>query len=186
MKTQQTLLFKALQLFDHRLKENNLSCRLVLCGAFAIQLHGYDRGQFTYDIDSVLPFESEGIKEIIKKIGDDLGLGDSWLNDQAATVALPEGSLDRMIKLNSFEQIEAFILSRIDLIKMKVCAFAIRRDQTNKDWEDLVILHPSKEEIEEGIDFLIRTSPPPTNALPRILQEFEQTIQDIRSLYGKN
>lgn len=74
-------------------------------------------------------------------------------------------------------------MSRADLIKMKASAFSIRRDQTNKDWEDLVLLDPTTEEIHEAILFLKESnSTPPENASTKILDEFEETIRELKKI----
>ncbi len=73
-------------------------------------------------------------------------------------------------------------MSRVDLIKMKASAFSIRLDHTNKDWEDLILLEPSKEEIENAIDFIKEESSPPMNSLIQILNDFEETLYDLRKI----
>lgn len=65
---------------------------------------------------------------------------------------------------------------------MKVSAFSIRRDHTNKDWEDLLLLNPSKAEINDAIDFVKGINSPPTGATQKILKEFEETIRDLKSI----
>lgn len=114
--------------------------------------------------DSVMEIDSEEIKKVISVIGLKFGLGPSWLNDQASTVTIPEGALQRAVPIEQWNAIKASIICRLDLIKMKASAFSIRRDQTNKDWEDLLILEPTKLEIKEAIQFIRKINSPPSGA----------------------
>ena len=123
-------------------------------------------------------------------------LTQNWLNDQAATVSLPKGILARASPIQKWKSIKASTVSRNDLIKMKASAFSIRRDQTNKDWEDLVLLKPTPEEIAEAIMlmqptaaeineailFIKESNFPPLDASKQILNEFEESLRDLRKI----
>lgn len=65
---------------------------------------------------------------------------------------------------------------------MKASAFSIRRDQTNKDWEDLILLQPTTEEIDDAINFLKESNSPPPNASRKMLAEFEETLHDLKKI----
>lgn len=84
--------------------------------------------------------------------------------------------------MNRWKSIKASLISREDLIKMKVSAFSIRRDHTNKDWEDLILLLPTKAEIESAIEFINESNSPEKNASAKILNEFEETLNDLRKI----
>ena len=73
-------------------------------------------------------------------------------------------------------------MSREDLIKMKASTFSIRRDQTNKDWEDLLLLKSTKKEIEEAIAFIKEVNSPPKNATKQILNDFQETLHDLKKV----
>ncbi|MBK9324458.1 MAG: hypothetical protein IPM97_16165 [Bdellovibrionaceae bacterium] len=172
----------ALNQLDEELTKRQLNLEIVICGAYALQLSGYSRLEHTLDVDSAIQLHSVEIKKIIESIGQKLDLGPFWLNDQASTVNLPEGLLSRTKPVGSWKSIKASLVSRLDLIKMKASAFSIRRDHTNKDWEDLVLLKPTDDELQAAILFLRGSNSPPKNASKRILIEFEETIRDLKKL----
>ena len=65
---------------------------------------------------------------------------------------------------------------------MKASTFSIRRDQTNKDWEDLLLLKSTKKEIEEAIAFIKEVNSPPKNATKQILNDFQETLHDLKKV----
>jgi hypothetical protein len=101
--------------------------------------YGFTRNLQTIDIDTLKPIESSKVLLAIESVRKKLGLGPRWLNDQASTVSIPEGTFKRSKPLSKWKTINAFLIDRIDLIKMKASAFSIRREQTIKDWEDLSV-----------------------------------------------
>lgn len=151
----------ALTQLDQELTQRNLKIEIVICGAYAIHLLGYTRSEHTLDVDSITELNSNEVKQIVDAIGSKLGLGPHWLNDQASTVSLPAGVLYRATPIKRWKSIKASLVDRIDLIKMKASAFSIRRDQTNKDWEDLVLLKPTSKEIDDAINFIKESNSPP-------------------------
>lgn len=175
-------LLLALDELDKHLSSKTLSLEIVICGAFAIQLHGFTRGLFTYDIDTIKKINSAELLAAIAAIGDQLGLGPYWLNDQASTVSVPDGIFERAKPIGEWKSIHALLIDRADLIKMKASAFSIRREETVKDWEDLVLMKPTKQEIQSAISFLKETNAPPSGASRQIVREFEETINDLKKL----
>ena len=175
-------LFKALDELDICLKEKFLQVDIFICGAFAIQLLGYTRALHTQDVDTLKEIDSEDILSTIKEVGEKLGLGPRWLNDQASTVSLPDGIFRRAKPLTHWSAIKAHLIDRSDLIKLKASAFSIRRDLTSKDWEDLVLLDPSRSEIEAAILFVAEVSSPPPGATKKSLEDFEETIDELRKI----
>ena len=65
---------------------------------------------------------------------------------------------------------------------MKDSAFSILRDHTNKDWEDLVLLKPTQQEIESAIEFIKEVNSPIKNVSTKILKEFEETLNELRKI----
>ncbi len=175
-------LIRALNELDDLLSSLSLQLKIVICGAYAIQLHGFTRNLYTQDIDSLTRLDSPMILEAIQQIGKKLGLGSRWLNDQASTVSIPDGTLERAKPLDRWKAIQASLIDRSDLVKMKVSAFSIRREETTKDWEDLELLKPTKQELDAAIDFLRLTNSPPPNASRKLKYEFEETINDLKKL----
>ena len=176
------LLASALTQLDEELTKRNLNIQIVICGAYALHLFGYSRTEHTLDVDSITQLESVEVRHLIEEIGLKLGLGPNWLNDQASTVSLPKGILLRAKPIERWKSINASLVSRVDLIKMKASAFSIRRDYTNKDWEDLLLLKPTQTEIEEAIAFIKETNAPSLNSSKQILNEFEETLHDLRKI----
>lgn len=172
----------ALNQLDEELTKRQMILEVVICGAYALQLSGYTRAESTFDVDSITQLRSDEVKKIIEEIGQKLNLGPFWLNDQAATVSLPEGILSRATPIKNWKSIKASVVNRSDLIKMKASAFSIRRDQTNKDWEDLVLLKPTNDEIEDAVLFIRASNSPPKGASKKNLLEFEETIHDLKKL----
>ncbi len=176
------VLATALTHLDEELTNKNLILEIVICGAYALHLLGYSRSEHTLDVDSIKQLQSNDVKLIIENIGHNLGIGPHWLNDQAATVSLPKGVFSRATPIGQWKSIKASLVCREDLIKMKASAFSIRRDYTNKDWEDLVLLRPTDQEIEDAIEFIKETNAPSGVLTAKFLIEFEETISDLKKL----
>jgi hypothetical protein len=176
------ILDAALAQLDQELTKRNLSMEIVIYGAYAIRLLGYSRVEHTLDVDSITELVSSEVKQIIEVVGQRLGLGPHWLNDQASTVSLPSGVLSRATQIKHWKSIKASIVSRADLIKMKASAFSIRRDLTNKDWEDLVLLRPTSKEMDNAIRFVKDSNSPPPNSSKKILADFEETLHDLKKI----
>jgi hypothetical protein len=172
----------ALNELDKLLTARSLKIEIAICGAYAIQLHGITRGLHTLDVDSLLHIDNANIIAIIAKVGENLGLGPKWLNDQASTVSLPDGIFDRLTPIKKWSAIQASLISRKDLIIMKASAFSIRREHTSKDWEDLLLLSPTPAEIESAIEFIKQKNSPPANSSKIIKLQFEETLSDLKKL----
>lgn len=176
------ILDQALDELDLQLTQKALKLQIVICGAYAIQLHGFSRHLHTLDVDSIAELNSPLILELIQSVGKKLGIGPSWLNDQASTVTLPPGIFERSQPLQRWKSIQASLISRSDLICMKASAFSIRREVTNKDWEDLELLQPTQSEMNAAIEFLNQTVSPPPGSSPKIKKEFQETLNDLKKL----
>jgi hypothetical protein len=173
---------EALNKLDELLKARSLKIEIVICGAYSIQLHGFLRSLHTQDVDSLKPINSANVLKAIEEVGLSLGLGPRWLNDQASTVSIPMGAVARAKEMNKWTAIKASLIDRVDLIKMKVSAFSIRRGETNKDWEDLILLAPTSAEIDAAIEFIKEKNAPPVRSAKKFKDEFEETINDLKKL----
>lgn len=142
----------ALNELDKILTARSLKIEIVICGAYAIQLY------------------------------EKIGLGPKWLNDQASTVSIPNGTFERLTPLTKWSSIKASVVDRKDLIKMKASAYSIRREYTTKDWEDLQLLVPTAEEVKGAIAFIKQKNSPPANSHKNIKDEFEETLNDLKKL----
>lgn len=180
------VLTTALDELDKVLTQQGLTVEIVICGAYAVYLHKAHKSVFTHDVDSLKPLESQKIFHLIEQVGSNLGLGSKWLNDQASTITIPDGTLERAKPLKKWQSINASLIDRGDLIKMKAAAFSIRREQTIKDWEDLEALLPSENEILAAIEFLKKSFSPPDGSSTKIKNEFKETLDDLEKLIKKN
>jgi hypothetical protein len=178
-------LTSALDNLDLILSRESLSLEIVICGAYALHLHGISRNIFTQDVDSLKKLAPQKVHQLIEQVGTSFGLGPQWLNDYASTVTLPEGIFERTTPLHRWKAIHASLVDRSDLIKMKAAAFSIRREYTIKDWEDLEALKPTKDEINSAIEFLQKSFAPPSGSSKIIKDEFKETINDLKKLVEK-
>ncbi len=182
--TKQQLL-DALNDLDQRLTQKGRSLDIFICGAMAIQLLGLARIEPTNDADSLKPIGDSEILEMIAAVGESHGLPKNWLNDQAASVDVPDGSFERAKPFGNWKSIRAVVMDRADLIKMKAVAFASRRDETMKDWDDLDLLKPSVGEVEAAIEHLRKVASPPKGATKKMIEEFHESVEDLKKLTSK-
>ena len=173
-------LILALNKLDELLKASSSRLGLTVCGAFALYLHGYHRIHQTEDIDTHEELNSK-IKKLIKDISIEFELQETWLNDQVSDIQLPTNAEKRFVHLNRWSQIDCKILSRIDLIAMKASAWISRRDITDKDYDDLVLLEPTASEIEFAVEHAKEFNSPDKN-LKKIFKEFLESIDELRRI----
>lgn len=86
---------QALDLLDKKLDQKSLELEIIICGAYAIQLIGIQRSEYTLDVDTLKKIQSPKVLEAITEVGNVLGLSPHWLNDQASTVSIPKGTIER-------------------------------------------------------------------------------------------
>ncbi len=173
-------LIHALNKLNELLKASSTRLSLTVCGAFALYLLGYQRVHQTEDIDTHEELNSQ-VKKLIKDISIEFELQEKWLNDQISDIQLPIGAEKRFVHLDRWSQIDCKILSRIDLIAMKASAWISRRDITDKDYNDLVLLEPIKAEIEFAIEHAETFNSPDRN-LKKNYQEFLESVDELRKL----
>jgi hypothetical protein len=98
---------------------------IVLSGGSALQLGGHT-SRTTDDGDVVACFpDLAPVAPTIAQVGRELGLSELWLNDHAAAYHqfLPPDCRDRCHGYGSFGSLTVSLLSRQDLIVMKLMAF---------------------------------------------------------------
>ena len=181
-----TPLLEALDDLDAKLVKHQLHLDIFICGAMAIQLHGFDRVEPTYDVDTVTPIHNKAVLEIIVSVGTTHGLQPKWLNDQSSTIEIPEGAFERAKRIDRWKSIRAVLMDRADLIKMKAAAFSTRRDETLKDMDDLILMNPTIAEINAAINYVKKTRSPPQGAAKKMIEEFNETIADLKKLNSAN
>jgi hypothetical protein len=167
-----------LEQLNAQLAKSGLNLELLVIGAFALRLHKIS-GQFTANVDSVRLIKNPSVRDLIADIGRVNGLNDERISDSAATLDLPEGMEQRATLIRKYSNIDLFVASRVDLIKLKARAFLHRGEYDSKDLEDLRRMKPSKQEIDEAISFIRLTSTPPE---PDLFPDFEDVIAEIKNV----
>lgn len=150
-------LTKFLDTLNRKLTKKGIKAELTICGAYAIELHGFKRDEITNDIDSVTSIPDQ-VKDLILEVSREFSNGEKlWLNSQVSDVTMPKGYQDRLVEINHYSNIKIKVLSIEDLILLKVNAWLSRGEYTSKDFNDLVILGANEEQINKGIDFIKST-----------------------------
>ncbi|MGE4233503.1 MAG: DUF6036 family nucleotidyltransferase [Bacteriovoracia bacterium] len=162
------------------LVKRQLRIKLTVIGRFAFYLNGL--GELaTTDIDTVTTLEDEVFDKILA-IGYEHGIKAEWLNDNSEGIALPDGFEKRLLEKKDFSNIELKYASRIDLICLKAAAYLSRGEDDPKDFQDLLLLKPKETEIELAISFIRKNYSPPQ---PKFFPDFEERLDDLRSIYRK-
>lgn len=134
------------------LKGTKLELELIIIGAYAVHLHGIT-ARATMDVDTLKAIKNTSIQKKIDEIGEKYGL-DSWLNNQAEGLILPDNFFKHTLKSNKFSNINIQYSSRADLISLKVAAFYYRHETELKDLDDLKLLKPTNDEFSNAKNFL--------------------------------
>lgn len=155
-------------------------CRIVICGG-AAAIVGYGMKRLTGDIDILEPIpKSESFYKAVKDISKSHGLDPKWINDGA------KGFLDdlspdfqkRLIPLNEeFENLHVFIISKPDLITMKICAW---READKADIEALGISKEDLTIINSNLAHVEKHSPDRAHKAHLVLSELG--VQKLRIL----
>lgn len=147
------MLEEMLKKLNDWLSRNNRTLVLHIVGGYALELRGIRVGILTEDIDPINSINEDDVIEEIMRIGD-LTDNPKWFDLGASSLTVPDNYETRMTKINRYSNIDLYVLSTIDLIKMKIAAYHSRRERgILRDFDDLVLLRPSEKDIEEGVDF---------------------------------
>ena len=168
-------LFLLLDELNAELIKSEQKVRLTIIGGFALHLHGLSIRP-TMDVDTITDLDDLNIDECVKRIGKKYGIK-SWLNDQSYNLIMPDDYEKRLIKKNNFSNIELYVVSKEDLIKLKVAAYYYRRDFENRDLEDLILLKPTDSETRDAISFL------KTKHLPEDQSYRSNFLEEVDELY---
>lgn len=124
--------------------------RMYLIGGAAGMLRGWlgpDRSTGDIDVTAIVPLESwNDVRSAAAAVADELGLVESWLNDdcRAFAWALPLGWQDRCDRSGVFGPLEVWVLDRRDFIALKVVSGPARP----QDQADVRALVPTASELE--------------------------------------
>jgi hypothetical protein len=172
-------LINALDELNSNLKARRQSIELIVCGAFAIELHGFKRRDETHDIDTHSNLDD--VQELINKVASDLGLENNWLNNQVSDIQLPKNAHSRLKTVSTWSHIEVKYLSVEDLIQMKIGAWLNRGHITEKDYTDLVVMKATKNQIQQGIEFVIES-----HKIMELPEPFKKDSLDLLQELEKN
>ena len=155
-------------------------CRIIICGG-AAAIVGYGMNRFTGDIDILEPFpKSESFYKAVKDLSKSHSLDPKWINDGV------KGFLDdlspdfqkRLLPLNEeFENLQVFIISKPDLITMKICAW---READKVDIEALGISREDLTIINANLAHVQKHSPDRAHKAHLVLSELG--IRELRIL----
>jgi hypothetical protein len=168
---------EGLEVLNDWLKTHDLKISLAVIGRYAFYLSGITSVS-TVDIDTVTPIEEEIYQKIIA-IGLERGMKQDWLNDHAESIPLPEGFHERLVPSKGYSQIEIKHAARVDLIALKAAAYVGRGRDDPKDYQDLLLLRPSRVELEMAEGYVRRNFSPP---VARFEKDFEESLHELRAL----
>lgn len=170
---------KMLRELDLWLVERNRRVTLHVIGGYALELKNIQRGFQTEDIDSILQINEQDVIEKIQSIGKAHG-NQQWFDFGASSLTVPSGYEKRLEKINDYENIDLFVLSNIDIIKMKVAAYHSRRERgIYRDLEDLKQISPTKEEISDAITFYFEEYS--KDLTGKFKLEFEKEVAELKT-----
>jgi len=141
--------------FDKYLVTQNLIFEAVIIGGAALNILDISSRK-TKDVDCLDPEIPEVIKIASKEFANkrvDLLLNINWLNNGPESLKrdLPKNWRQRVQPLYSGEAIKLQVLGRDDLLKSKLFAYC---DRTTPDFEDLKSLKPTKNELNNAIEWV--------------------------------
>lgn len=169
---------KMLKELDDWLVERNRRVTLHVIGGYALELKNIQRGFQTEDIDSILQINEQDIIEKIQSIGKMHG-NQMWFDFGASSLTSPSGYENRLEKINDYDNIDLFVLSNRDIIKMKVAAYHSRRERgIYRDLEDLKQLNATKEDIIDAIKFYLEEYS--KDLTGKFKLEFEEEVAELK------
>lgn len=98
----------------------------------------------------------EALHDAITRVGEDLGLRPDWMNTGPAgqwDTGLPPGLADRL-EWREFGGLHVGLVSRYDLIFFKLYAAADDVGPASVHYQDLLALHPSREELHQAAEWI--------------------------------
>lgn len=147
------IMLEALKLLNDKLKKSGISISLTIVGSMAVYLNGIKLERYTEDVDFIGFEPNEAFDKKVLEVASELGLKDDWINARADSIKpLPKGLEENTLEDNRFSHITLYIVKKEYLIKMKIYAAYIRGQE--KDFEDLMSLNPTKENINSGIEYI--------------------------------
>ena len=116
----------ALKLLDSKIGELKMeSIKIKAIGGFAMLYHGFRKGGYTIDIDSLTERYNDSVTNLIKEVGKEKNIDEDWLNTDCA---LLDGFMDLNKKIKwieaeyQFNNIKLLIADINGLIRSKAKA----------------------------------------------------------------
>lgn len=170
------VLEKNLTILNKWLAANKKNVVLHLIGGYALFLKGFGN-RYTVDIDSIYEIDDEEIIEEIQRIGEAQDCP-GWFDLSAISLTLPENYELRLNKEKGYSNIEIYTLSKEDLVALKVAAYYIRKEVTQRDLADIVALKPNQKELDYALEFVTKSYS--TELFGKFLKEFQDEINNLR------
>jgi len=142
-----------LKRLDEELAKHGEKRTLFVCGGVALIVMKTVNRE-TRDVDVVAPPIDPLLSQIAKKVGEEFGLRENWLNNGPESLErdLNPGWRDRSTPIFKGKALELQSLGREDLLASKLFAFCDRED----DLEDVLQLKPSKDELEKLLPWVLK------------------------------
>lgn len=138
--------------FDKFLAQKNLFFDVTVIGGAALNILQISQ-RLTTDVDCLAPTIPDDIKKASLEFQitfPELGLIKDWLNNGPSSLVrdLPQGWPSRLTQGFKGTNLIINVLGRPDLLKTKLYAYC---DRNNPDFEDLLLLKPTQEELLDSI-----------------------------------
>jgi hypothetical protein len=173
------MLSKMLKELDTWLVSKNRRIILHVIGGYALELKNIQRGFQTEDIDSVLKISESDVIERINFIGEKYN-NQNWFDFGASSLTVPNGYQERLEIIKEYENIDLYVLSNVDIIKMKVAAYHSRKERgIYRDLEDLKMLRPTEEQISDAINFYFNEYSKDLSG--KFKAEFKKEVSELKS-----
>lgn len=145
---------QAIKELDILIKAKGLHYVLYTCGGAQLVFLGYSTRR-TEDVDLIHDQIDQPLREASIVVAKKLGIQEDWLNNKVSSLGkrLAKGWKKKTVVLFDGEAITLMGLNRQDLISSKLHA-AI--DRKGEDYEDLLFLKPSVDEIEVARAYVLK------------------------------
>jgi hypothetical protein len=146
------ILLNALFDLNELLLEHNSTIELTIVGSMAIYLNGLNIQRMTEDIDYINYDASSEFITLTQIIAKKHDLPNDWINSRAQDIEPLPANITQQLKTdNRFSNIKLKFINTDIAIQLKVYAYNIRG--LEKDLSDLIILKPTREQLQAGLDY---------------------------------
>lgn len=145
---------QAVKELDVIIRAKGLSYVLYICGGAQLVFLGYSTRR-TEDVDLIHDQIDQPLRNASVVVAQKLGIQEDWLNNKVSSLGkrLGRGWKKKTVVLFEGTAITLMGLSRQDLISSKLHAVI---DRKGEDYNDLIFLRPSVEEIEVAREYVVK------------------------------